>query len=157
MHEVRDGSRVLQFDGELLATSTSRRPGEFRWVEFALYRTATGNYILGRIGQTRLFHDVGCAIVERNHLKASSVEDLNDDHVSCSFCDPDEDAVDQVCIEKPRYFALVSDSPQAVIEALYKYDKSGARYLTLVAQRLIEEAGRLDERLERAYRVETIY
>lgn len=157
VHQVRDGNRVLQFEGELLAQSSSRQLGQYRWVEFELYRTKSGSYILGRIGQTRLFHDPSCAIVQRNHLKTSSIDELTDDHVSCTECDPDEDALDEVAIEKPRYFALVSDSPEAVLEALYKYDQSGARYLTLVAQRLIEKAGELDARLDRAYRVEIIY
>lgn len=157
MHEVRDGSRVMQFDGELLAKSSSWQRGSYRWVEFELYRTKSGNYILGRVGHTRLFHDPKCAIVQRNKLKTSSVDELREEHVSCAECDPDDTRLEEVAIEKPRYFALVSDSPEAVLEALYKYDASGARYLTLVAQRLVEKAGELDARLEKAYRIEYIY
>lgn len=156
MHQVRDGNRVYQFEGELLAKSSSRQPGQLRWVEFELYRTKAGSYVLGRTGQTRLYHDPRCAIVERNHLKTSNAEELTDDHVECAECEPAWD-LEEVCIEKPRHFALVSDSPEAILEALYKYDQSGARYLTLVAQRLIEKAGELDTRLDRAYRIETIY
>lgn len=156
MHQVRDGNgnRVLKFEGELLAESSSRQPGQLRWVEFQLYRTKSGSYVLSRVGQTRLFHDPGCAIVQRNHLKPSPAEELTDDHVGCDQCNPYDDG--EVAIEKPRYFALVSDHPDAILEALYKYDGSGARYLTLVAQRLIEKAGELDARLDKAYRVEYI-
>lgn len=154
MHQVRDGSRVLQFDGQLLAKSSSQQPGQYRWVEFELYRTKSGSYVLSRTGQTRLFHDPDCAIVQRNHLKTSSADELTDEHVPCAECDPYDDG--EVAIEKPRYFALVSEHPDAVLEALYKYDNSGARYLTLVAQRLIERAGELDTRLDRTYKVETI-
>lgn len=156
MYEVRDGSRVLQFDGVLLAKSSSRRADQDRWVEFELYRTKSGSYVLGRIGQTTLFHALDCPIVKRNHLKASGVEFLTDEHMACEECDPD-DYLDEVAIEKPRYFALVSESPEAILEALYKKDHNGARYLTHVAQRLVETACENDARLEKAYRVEYIY
>jgi hypothetical protein len=156
VHQVRDGNRVLQFDGDQLAHSSSQRPGEHRWVEFDLFRTKSGSYVLGRVGHTRLFHDPGCAIVRRNSLKPTESSELTDEHVPCDACDPYYDQ-DEVCIEQPRYFALVSDSPEAVLDALYKYDSSGARYLTLVAQRLIEKAGEQDARLDKAYRIEYIY
>lgn len=154
MYKVRDGNRELQFDGELLAESSSQQRGQHRWVEFQLYRTKSGSYVLSRIGQTRLFHDPGCAIVQRNHLKVSDPDELTENHVPCPECDPYD--YEEVAIEKPRYFALVSEHPDAVLEALYKYDTSGARYLTLVAQRLIERAGELDTRIDKAYKVEYI-
>jgi len=43
-----------------------------------------------------------------------------------------------------------------VLEALYKYDQSGARYLTNVAQRLLEDASDLDKGIDSIYRVEII-
>jgi hypothetical protein len=111
---------------------------------------------LGRIGQTVLFHALDCPIVKRNHLKPSGVEFLTDEHLPCEECNPD-DYLDEIAIEKPRYFALVSESPEAILEAVYKKDLRGARYLTHVAQRLIETACTSDSQLERAYREEYIY
>ena len=143
MYEVRDGNRVLRFDGALLAESSSRRSDTDRWVEFQL-------------GQTTLFHALDCAIVKRNHLKPSGIEFLTDEHLACEECDPEDD-LEEIAIEKPRYFALISESPEAILEALYKYDHRGARYLTHVAQRLIETACETDARLEKAYRVEYIH
>ena len=46
MIEVKDGSRVYQFEGRLIANSTSWRRGADRWVEFTLYRTDGGKYII---------------------------------------------------------------------------------------------------------------
>jgi len=43
-----------------------------------------------------------------------------------------------------------------VLEALYKYDQSGARYLTNVAQRLLEDASEVDKGIESVYRIELI-
>ena len=156
VYEVRDGNRVLRFDGALLAESSSRRSDTDRWVEFQLYRTKSGSYVLGRIGQTTLFHALDCAIVKRNHLKPSGIEFLTDEHLACEECDPEDD-LEEIAIEKPRYFALISESPEAILEALYKYDHRGARYLTHVAQRLIETACETDARLEKASRVEYIH
>ena len=58
--------------------------------------------------------------------------------------------------EKPRYWAQVSEEPDAVLEALYKYDQGGARYLTKVAERLLEEASIKDKGIEKMYRIELI-
>jgi hypothetical protein len=58
--------------------------------------------------------------------------------------------------EKDRYWAQVSDEPSAVLEALYKYDNSGARYLTNVAQRLLDNAASVDKGIESVYRIEMI-
>jgi hypothetical protein len=43
------------------------------------------------------------------------------------------------------------------VDSLYKYDEAGARYLTGVAERLLEEASSVDPQIENAYRVETIF
>lgn len=155
MFEVRDGSRVLRFEGDLLAQSSSRLYNQDRWVEFELYRSKAGSYVLSRIGQTRLYHALDCSVVQRNGLKPCDSALLTDQHYACEDCDPEDD-LEQVAIEKPRYFALVSDSPDAILDALYKRDRDGTRYLTHVAQRLIEEAALGDARIERAYRVEFI-
>lgn len=161
MYEVRDGNRVLRFDGDLLSQSSSRQRGNYRWVEFELYRTKSASYVLGRIGQTRLYHALDCAIVQRNRLKPTGSEFLTEESVPCDECLPADasgavEDLDDIAIEKPRFFALVSDSPEAILEALYKYDPAGARYLTKVAERLIEDACTQDARLEKAYRVEYI-
>jgi hypothetical protein len=58
--------------------------------------------------------------------------------------------------EKDRTWAQVSDDAEAVLEALYKYDDGGARYLTHVAQRLLEQASDVDQAVESVYRVEMI-
>jgi hypothetical protein len=58
--------------------------------------------------------------------------------------------------EKHRYWAQVSDDPNAVLEALYKYDQGGARYLTKVAERLLQVAAEIDKGIESIYRIELI-
>lgn len=44
------GEPDLEFEGELLARSTSWREGKTFWTELELYRTEGGNYALGVLG-----------------------------------------------------------------------------------------------------------
>jgi hypothetical protein len=151
-HQVRDGERTLQFDGVLLAESSSHRRGNPRWVEFQLFRTKGGNYILSRIGKTVVFHGVDCGLVSQYRLREGYV-DL--DAWPCESCNPYHDEP-QLYPERIRYWAQVMRAPSAVVEALMKIDESGARYLTLVAQRLLHQASEADSGIANAYRVEIV-
>ncbi len=155
MFEVKDGSRVLQFNGRLLGESTSWRKGSSRWIEFALYRTENGSYILSRIGVSLVYHCPSCPLVKNYNLVEGSPEELDDDAISCDVCSPVRD-LPVIFPEKYRYWAQVSEDPRPVLDALYKYDPNGARYLTNVAQRLLEQAAENDERIDAIYRVEMI-
>jgi hypothetical protein len=155
MFEVKDGARTLQFNGVLLAKSSSKRRDAHRWIEFELYRTESGSYILSRIGVSTIFHGAACALVSRYGLQELPIDDLPRSFIPCEECDPDESA-DLVFPEKNRYWAQVSDEAIAVLDALYKYDDGGARYLTNVAQRLLEEASKIDNNISSIYNVEII-
>ena len=155
MFEVRDGSRTLQFDGELLGSSTSWRRGSERWIEFELYKTKNGSYILSRVGVSRVFHGAACPLVKRYSLIEAPSADLKDDAIPCEECSP-SDELPVVFPERDRTWAQVSEEPDAVLDALYKYDQGGTRYLTNVAHRLLEQASDKDTRIESVYRIETI-
>jgi hypothetical protein len=75
--------------------------------------------------------------------------------IPCDECEPTDEA-ELVFPEKYRYWAQVSEEPTAVLDALYKYDDGGARYLTNVAQRLLESASDIDTDIAKVYRVEII-
>ena len=155
MIQVRDGSRVLKFNGTLLGRSSSRRGDSLRWIEFELYKTESGSYVLSRAGVSVLYHTPNCQLVRRYSLHEVSSAELDNDAVTCPDCRPRPgDTV--VFPEKNRYWAQVSDDAEAVLEALYKYDDSGARYLTNVAQRLLDQASAVDPAIEAVYRVEII-
>ena len=155
MLEVKDGSRTLQFNGRLLGESSSWRRGSTRWIEFALYRTESGSYVLSRIGVSLIYHVAACPIVKLYGLTEVAYEKIDKDSLACEECRPSS-AAPLVFPEKHRYWAQVSDDPDAVLEALYKYDQGGARYLTKVAKRLLENAAELDSGVESVYRVEMI-
>lgn len=156
MYKVKDGSRTLQFNGKLLGRSSSWRNGSTRWIEFELYKTDNGSYVLSRIGVSLIFHGAACPLVRRYGLVEAIADDLSDDAIPCEDCQPMEDELPFIFPEKNRTWAQVSQDPDAVLEALYKYDDGGARYLTKVAQRLLEEASELDPKIDLVYRVEII-
>ena len=161
MHqEIRDYSvresdkKVLKFRGDIIASSTSfdRRNPRDRWVEFELYRTVGGSYVLSRVGVSSLYHVPDCAVVARNDLK---VGELVATSRPCELCyDPGYSG--PFCVEKNRYWAQVSDAPEAVLEALYKYDQDGTRYLTQVARRLITDAAASDKAIYDIYHTEYV-
>lgn len=155
MHEVKDGSRVLMFDGDLLGSSTSWRRDSERWIEFKLYKTKSGSYILSRVGISLVFHGAACPLVKRYNLVEESSSSLRDGAIPCETCSPSE-SIPMVFPERDRTWAQVSEEPEAVLDALYKYDRGGTRYLTNVAHRLLEQAADKDDRIESVYRVETI-
>jgi hypothetical protein len=155
MHEVKDGSRTLQFNGRLLGESSSWRRGSTRWIEFKLFKTENGSYILSRVGVSIVFHTPTCPLVKRYGLKEGSLDDLHTDAIPCEECNPSFD-LPIIFPETDRNWAQVSEDPDAVLDALYKYDAGGARYLTNVAQRLLERASLNDPRIEAIYQVEII-
>lgn len=155
MFEVKDGARTLQFAGILLGKSSSRRKDSTRWIEFELYKTESGSYVLSRIGVSLVFHGAACPLVRRYNLQEKPADYLEVSAVPCEDCNPD-DSLDLIFPEKYRYWAQISDKPDAVLDALYKYDDNGARYLTGVAQRLMQEAAKLDSKIADIYNYEII-
>jgi hypothetical protein len=155
MFEVKDGARTLQFNGKLLGKSTSWRRGSIRWIEFELYKTESGSYVLSRVGISLIFHGAACPLVKRYGLQEVDVSNLHRNAIPCDECRP-TDTLDLVFPEKSRYWSQVSDEPNAVLDALYKFDDGGARYLTNVAQRLLEESSAKDAGIDSVYRVEVI-
>jgi hypothetical protein len=155
LFEVKDGARALQFNGRLLGKSTSWRRGSTRWIEFELYKTDSGSFILSRIGVSLIYHGAACPLVKRYGLHEVDFNNLAMSATPCEQCSPDESA-ELVFPEKYRYWAQVSEEPGAVLDALYKYDEGGARYLTNVAQRVLEEASKIDEQIAKVYKVEII-
>ena len=51
-YQVRDGQRVMVFDGRRIARVSSHTKGKQRWIELALYVTEAGTYVLHGCGRT---------------------------------------------------------------------------------------------------------
>lgn len=151
MFSVKDGDRTLQFNGTLLAKSTSERRGAYRWIEFELYKTETGSYILSRTGVSLIFHGAACQLVSKYKLTESLSSKLPSGSVPCEDCQPDY-SLDLVFPETYRHWAQVTTDPEKVVKALYKYDEPNSiYYLTSVARRLLDQAARVDIEIASVY------
>lgn len=115
-----------------------------------------GAYILSRVGVSLVYHAAGCPLVQKYNLQDISVTDLSPDAMPCEECQPTFEA-QLVSPEKLRHWALVTDDPEAILDALYKYDDvNKTRYLTNVATRLLEDSSEQDPEIDSAYHIELI-
>ena len=149
---LKDSGRIIEFNGKELANATSRQPYSPRWIEFTLYRTEQGTYILHRIGVSRVFHTGTCGLVGKYGLHETGSLGLAVDSEACEDCRPSHN--DPILYaEEDRLWTLTTRDPRAVVDALYRVDRnSGARYFTRVARTLVEAAADADAEIDQAYR-----
>lgn len=156
-YSVRDRYQILKFSGTKLSESTSKEPNKTRWVEFELYSTYSGIYVLARRGASIVFHNENCEIVERNKLSAIPVDELPLFYVPCDKCKPAKIAQpDGVFPETIRYWVTKSRNPQDIIDALMQSDDNQVQYLTRVAADLLKRASEHDPVIKEAFEVEVI-
>lgn len=153
---VKDGVRTLEFQGITLAKSSSRVANRPRWVEFELFITPKQQYVISRIGMSVFYHSAECSTVSRNNLSAVDGAELAGYYIPCSECRPTRIDPNGVFPELPRYWAQVCETPQGVVESLMKKDDFDNWYLTHVARRLLEDAGKYDDKIKRAYEIEVV-
>lgn len=157
MIEVQDGQRILKFEGEQIGTSSSKRRDSVRWIEFSLYKTEGEQYVLSRIGFSKIYHLPECEIAERSHLDETNRAELVSDDQPCEVCLPHLSDFPFVSFERKKEWARVYSKPEDVIEGLMRIDpKSKNRFMTTVARRLLEDAGQVDDSLFEAVNVEVI-
>ena len=155
---VRDAARMLQFEGERLSHSSSRRPGSTRWVDMDLYRTSAGQYVLAKVAVSLLYHLGTCSIVQEHHLRPAPAAAMAFDAVPCEKCDPsDVEDNAQVYPEIEVCRAQVCPDASYVVAALERRDPVSKQvYLTKVAQSLLEEATMSDPAISESLRIQII-
>lgn len=152
-YTVENGRQILRFEGTRLAFSSSKTGGRARWIEFSLYRTEAGRYVISRVGRSLIYHGLECSVAKRSdNLQITST--VEDEAVPCPDCQPEYGTVFRP--EKQRTYAAVCESAPGVLESLYQWDENSNRYLTFVARNLIESAAEVDAELASAYYEEHI-
>lgn len=154
-YTVRDNGSRLQFDGVLLAESSSKsdRP---RWVEFKLYRAATGQYVIERIGRSIQFHKYSCPIVERNRIHAVDYDTVPSSYIPCPDCRPSRIDPEGLFPEQDRPWFQTCDTAAGVVRALTRVDDNGSRFLTNVVKDLLGDASKLDDGIYQNYVTQTL-
>lgn len=159
VQEVKDGNRRLVFHGQRIAQSSSKtNRSKGRWIEFELYITDNGGYVLSRVGQTRFVHSTDCSISERNGLDVMSIDVVGSLQglYQCPECSIDVQRDQEFCPEVPRHWAMKFFAAEDVVDALHKQDDNGNMYLTNVARDLLEDASEYDSEIARVYYNDTI-
>lgn len=97
------------------------------------------------------YHSSVCSLVRKYGLHEISNTELDPNAVPCELCGPSfEDPL--VYPEIRRDWTLTTDDASAIVDSLYRDDDSG-RYLTRVAERLLDHASEKDSGIDAAYRV----
>jgi hypothetical protein len=158
MYTIQNGKRLLKFNGEKLAHSSSKTKQSVRWVEFTLYRTTNGQYVLERTGISVIYHSVNCPVTRRNNSTVTPLpsEAISDSMVPCQECRPTREYEQYLVPESARHRAQVCQTAASVVSSLKQFDDNNTEYLTNVASRLLEQASELDPLISDAYYVEYI-
>lgn len=158
MHKVRDGQRTLQFEGREIGFASSERPNSTRWIEFTLYITDEAKqYVLSRVGCSKLYHLPNCETALNSRLVEEYRTEISEEDLPCTECNPHLSDFPLVCLERDRCWARVYSTANDVLQGLMKVDsRSGNKYLTAVARRLLEDAGSVDDGIYEATSIETI-
>ncbi len=156
-HQVRDGPRLIQFNGSMLGSVTSRRGDAPRWTELRLYKTESSTYVLEKVGRSIVMHMPGCSEILGQIPRFQDAHPGDDPDVGYEYhaCVPEEYDFTALLVEEDRYWAVITEDPQMVVEALYRR-KGSARHLTRSALDLLAQVGSRDPVLEQAWRVEHI-
>ena len=155
--QVRDGSRLITFQGTLLGSVSSERQGSPRWTEMSLYLTHGGSYVLEKVGRSVMTHMPGCSRIIGKLPRFQEAHPGDDPEVGYWYddCVPDEYDFTQMLVEEDRFWAVIAEDPGRVVEALHR-KKEGSRQLPRISMDLLDEAGKHDERIRDAYLVERI-
>jgi hypothetical protein len=165
---VQAGIQTFEFDGIKLSSSSSQFGRKPRWVEFELYRTTKGHYIVSRVGYSLFYHTSECYTTTRNNLEPVDGLTLSSAYIPCQKCHPNstpdgifpktphnvpEGIPDEVYPEAPRRKAWRCFDAVGVVNSLMKEDDNGTEYLTNVASRLLVDAAKLDRNIYDAFYV----
>lgn len=139
-YQVRDGSRLLTFEGQRLGHISSRRPGIARWTEMTVYKTVGGSYVLEKVGRSILTHSPGCSAIlsELPRFQDAHPGDDPDEDYEYHDCVPDVYDFPSLLAEEDRYWAIISDDPAKIVDALYRR-REGTRHLPRISIELLEE------------------
>lgn len=159
---VRDGARVVAFNGVLLGYISSERVDSTRWTTLSIYRTDGGLFIAHRVGVSCVAHRVDCDVIKGKNLP--SVLHMKPDELPieerepCSICRPNivaEAAADPLSVrgETDRHWAGVCDNAVSLLNALHTM-RNGARSLSGLASAALNQAAEHDGQIAAAMNTE---
>lgn len=147
----------LEFDGEQIsAATTEESDSTLRWTEIHIFRTASGKYIIQKIGRTRVFHRGSATGACAKYGKPGKYRSLPNEYIACPVCKPDLDDDDNIRIETNRYTAHISDTAKGAVESAHSQDDDQVTYLTRVAREALNIASITDSAIHDAFYVRQV-
>lgn len=147
--QVRDGHRLLTFDGQLLASVSSRDGDKDRWTEMRVYRTNGGSYILEKVGRSVRLHMPECSDILKDLPLFQQAHPGEDPEVGYSWCDKCSPPIGEeydfttLLVEEDRYWATISTEPEVIIDALWR-KREGYRRLPYISVLLLTDLALID-------------
>lgn len=159
-YELPNGDgRVTRFTGTLLSHQSSRREDDqLRWTEISIYRTDGGNYIVHKVGRSRVVHRANQTCTSGTW----SFENVPSPFAPCPKCEPVLYTVDQpkghgdLVFEQPRYTLHFSASAAGAVESAHSQDDDDVVYLTHAARAALVEASEKDPAISEAFTVQRV-
>lgn len=153
---VRDkGGGTRKVIGELLGHSSSKGRNP-RWIEFTIYKTETGNYVVERVGRSEIFHQEDCYLVNKNHLSSIPYPELAPEYKPCDRCRPSRVDFEGLYPERDRPVFVTCETARGVVRFMEQVDDDDLRYLTNVARKALAEAAEKDDGIYQEYMNGTI-
>ena len=159
--KVRDGqTRVIEFEGRLLAEVSSRRSAAPRWTELRLYQTDAGVYVLEKVGASVVVHAPNCPDILGSLLRfQETYPGADPSDGNWWFCERCGDLavrdITSLLVEANRYWAIIAEDPAQIVDALYRR-KNGARSMPRMSLDLLDEAGKTDPAILDSFRAEYV-
>lgn len=138
--QVRDGSRLITFDGSRLGFVSSERPGVARWTEMTVYLTEGDSYVLEKVGRSLVCHMPECNEIRDlpRFQEQHPGDDPDNGYVFHEDCVPEEYDFTRLLIEENRYWATITKRPEEILEALERR-RDGIRTLPRIGMELLEQ------------------
>lgn len=155
--EILDGKRRITFEGWQIGDASSRTENSERWIDMALYVTATGTYILSKVGCSDVFHVGSCRRPSKGQRRENLSEALTEDDagydpadifVPCRECRPEFDAT-PVWVETDMPSVQSFRSVVDLFDALHQKKGGNVRSLSRVSRALLDEAKEVDPEVAR--------
>lgn len=160
-HQVRDGAtRIIEFDGELLGEVSSRRSRGPRWTELRLFKTDAGTYVLEKVGASVVVHAPRCPNIIGSLPRFQEVhpgaDPADENWWICERCGTVAvQDITKLLVETNRHWATIAENPAQIVDALYRR-KDGARSMPRMSLDLLDEAGKNDPEILKAFRSEFV-
>lgn len=145
-YQVKDGKRLISFEGTRLGSVTSEYGGKARWSEMAIYKTVNQYYVLEKVGRSVVTHIEGCHEVTRRLPRFQEAHPGDDPDYGYEYheaCVPDEYDFTKLLVEEDWHWACVSNNVKEIVDALFRR-KGGSKLVTKIGTDLLEQAARHD-------------